>query len=97
MRITLRPFSIDPLRRIIPLRCTMESAASVRGAAMPPNTLAAAVVMTNDVHMLITPHKQVPTLLRRLKGSTAWEANKLLAGLGRLSGKSIATPSGVGR
>ena len=36
------------------------------------------VIMPNHVHMLIQPHVAVPTLMRWLKGSTAYAANKLL-------------------
>src|SRR5947199_545054 len=32
------------------------------------------VVMPNHVHLLITPHVEVPALLRRLKGTSAREA-----------------------
>src|SRR5438309_2015504 len=36
------------------------------------------VVMPNHVHLLITPQVEVPALLRRLKGTSAREGNKLL-------------------
>jgi len=40
-------------------------------------------VMPNHVHLLITPQVDVPALLRRLKGASAREANKLLGQTGR--------------
>ncbi len=36
------------------------------------------VVMPNHVHLLITPHADVSTVLRRLKGRTAHEATRIL-------------------
>src|SRR5947209_15456858 len=36
------------------------------------------VVMPNHVHLLITPQVEVPALLRRRKGTSARESNKLL-------------------
>ena len=41
------------------------------------------VVMPNHVHLLITPQVDVPALLRRLKGASARESNKLLGQTGR--------------
>src|SRR5437879_6162538 len=41
------------------------------------------VVMPNHVHLLITPQVEVPALLRRLKGTSARESNKLLGQTGR--------------
>lgn len=41
------------------------------------------VVMPNHVHLLITPQVDVPVLLRRLKGASARESNKLLGQTGR--------------
>jgi len=41
------------------------------------------VVMPNHVHLLITPQVAVPAMLRRLKGSSARECNKLLGQTGR--------------
>ena len=41
------------------------------------------VVMPNHVHLLITPQVEVPALLRRLKGASARESNKLLRQTGR--------------
>src|SRR5437763_3619322 len=41
------------------------------------------VVMPNHVHLLITPQVDVPALLRRLKGTSARESNKLLGQTGR--------------
>ena len=41
------------------------------------------VVMPNHVHFLITPQVEVPALLRRLKGISARESNKLLGQTGR--------------
>ena len=40
-------------------------------------------VMPNHVHLLITPRVEVPALLRRLKGISARESNKLLGQTGR--------------
>src|SRR5207302_2078306 len=45
--------------------------------------LQAWVVMPNHVHLLITPHVEVPALLRRRKGTSARESNKLLGQTGR--------------
>jgi putative transposase len=45
--------------------------------------LRAWVVMPNHVHLLITPQVEVPALLRRLKGASARESNKLLGQTGR--------------
>src|SRR6266567_565487 len=45
-------------------------------------SLHAWVVMPNHVHLLITPHLDVPMLLQKLKGSTARQANKLLGRTG---------------
>jgi putative DNA methylase len=36
------------------------------------------VIMPNHVHLLITPQSDVPTLMRRLKGSSARRANQIL-------------------
>ena len=47
------------------------------------NRLHAWVVMPNHVHLLITPWVEVPALLRRLKGTSARESNKLLGHTGR--------------
>lgn len=41
------------------------------------------VVMPNHVHLLMTPRVDVPSLLHRLKGVSAREANKLLGRTGR--------------
>ena len=41
------------------------------------------VVMPNHAHLLITPRVDVPILLRRLKGASAREANKLLGQTGQ--------------
>ncbi|MBZ5619465.1 MAG: transposase [Acidobacteriia bacterium] len=41
------------------------------------------VVMPNHVHLLITPRVDVPALLRRLKGASARESNKLLGRTGQ--------------
>jgi len=41
------------------------------------------VVMPNHVHLLITPQVEAPALLRRLKGASARESNKLLGLTGR--------------
>ena len=41
------------------------------------------VVMPNHVHLLFTPLIEVPTLLRRLKGSTAREANRQILRVGK--------------
>ncbi len=41
------------------------------------------VVMPNHVHLLITPQAGVPSLMRRLKGTSARESNKLLGQTGR--------------
>lgn len=41
------------------------------------------VVMPNHVHLLITPRVDVPALLRRLKGASAREGNKLLGRTGQ--------------
>ena len=41
------------------------------------------VVMPNHVHLLITPQVEVPALLRRVKGASARESNKLLGQTGR--------------
>jgi REP element-mobilizing transposase RayT len=40
--------------------------------------LGAYVVMPNHVHLLVTPRVAVPKLMRRLKGYTAREANRVL-------------------
>jgi REP element-mobilizing transposase RayT len=40
------------------------------------------VIMPNHVHVLFTPHVAPPLVLRRWKGSTAREANKLLCRTG---------------
>jgi REP element-mobilizing transposase RayT len=40
--------------------------------------LGAYVVMPNHVHVLVTPRVPVPELMRRLKGYTAREANRIL-------------------
>ncbi len=40
------------------------------------------VVMPNHVHLLITPQAEVSALLRRLKGASARESNKLLGANG---------------
>ena len=45
--------------------------------------LAAWVIMSNHVHLLISPTKPLPTITRWLKGSTAYQANKLLGRTGR--------------
>lgn len=36
------------------------------------------VIMPNHVHLLCTPHIELPNLMRRVKGPTAYRANKLL-------------------
>jgi len=41
-------------------------------------TLHAFVVLPNHVHLLITPHVEVPKLLRSLKGITTKQANQIL-------------------
>ncbi|MCU1261200.1 MAG: hypothetical protein JWO80_4085, partial [Bryobacterales bacterium] len=41
------------------------------------------VVMPNHVHLLLTPQEEVSRLLRKLKGATARQANKLLAQSGQ--------------
>jgi len=41
------------------------------------------VIMPNHVHMLITPHTDVSSFMRRLKGYTARQANKLLGQSGQ--------------
>ena len=41
------------------------------------------VVMPNHVHLLITPQVDVPALMRRLKGASARESNKVLGQTGR--------------
>ncbi len=41
------------------------------------------VVIPNHVHLLVTPQVEVPALLRRLKGTSARESNKLLRQTGR--------------
>jgi putative DNA methylase len=41
------------------------------------------VVMPNHVHLLITPQVDVSALLRRLKGASARECNRLLGQTGR--------------
>jgi REP element-mobilizing transposase RayT len=41
------------------------------------------VAMPNHVHLLITPQVEVSALLRRLKGASAREGNKLLGQTGR--------------
>jgi putative transposase len=40
------------------------------------------VVMANHVHILITPHKPVSTLMRSLKRFTARQANRILSTTG---------------
>ena len=40
------------------------------------------VVMPNHVHVLITPHSHLPTLMHALKGRTARKANQLLRRVG---------------
>jgi putative transposase len=54
----------------------------VKGAACD-YTLHAWVLMPNHVHLLITPWLDVPTLLRRLKGVSAQDCNKLLGRTGQ--------------
>ena len=46
-------------------------------------TLHAFVVMPNHVHLLLTPHVEVPKLLWSLKGITAKRANQILGFTGR--------------
>ena len=41
------------------------------------------VVMPNHAHLLVTPRVDVPLLLRRLKGVSARQANKLLGQTGQ--------------
>jgi REP element-mobilizing transposase RayT len=41
------------------------------------------VIMPNHVHLLITPWTDVSTLMRKLKGVTAHEANRQLHQVGR--------------
>jgi len=51
---------------------------SIMHCAMTDYDLHAWVIMPNHVHMLITPLTNVPAFLRRLKGFSARQANKLL-------------------
>jgi len=51
---------------------------SILHCAMVDYDLHAWVTMPNHVHMLITPLTNVPSFLRRLKGYSARQANKLL-------------------
>ena len=56
---------------------------SIRKSAGCDFVLHAWVFMPNHVHLLITPQIDVPTLLRKLKGGSAREANKLLGQKGQ--------------
>jgi len=51
--------------------------------------------MPNHVHVLLLPRVPPSRLLKSLKGSTAREANRLLAGLGSHSGGANLTTAGV--
>jgi len=55
----------------------------IRQGAVRDYELHAWVVMPNHAHLLITPRVDVPILLRRLKGASAREANKLLGQSGQ--------------
>jgi putative transposase len=56
---------------------------SLRKGAASDYSLHAWVVMPNHVHLLITPQIDVPVLIRKLKGATARESNKLLGRTGQ--------------
>ena len=56
---------------------------SIDKGAQDEYLLHAWVVMPNHVHLLITPQVEVAGLLRRLKGASARESNKLLGQTGR--------------
>ena len=56
---------------------------SIAKGAADDYLLHAWVVMPNHVHLLVTPQVDVPGLLRRLKGASARESNKLLGQMGR--------------
>jgi putative DNA methylase len=51
---------------------------SIQHCAQVDYDLHAWVIMPNHVHMLITPHTNVSSFMRRLKAYSAKEANKLL-------------------
>ena len=55
----------------------------IRQGADHDYELHAWVVMPNHAHLLITPRIDMPTLLRRLKGASAREANRLLGQTGQ--------------
>jgi putative DNA methylase len=55
---------------------------SILEGGLEDYALHAWVVMPNHVHLLMTPHTDVPALMRRLKGATAREANRLLSRAG---------------
>lgn len=52
-------------------------------SALEHYSLHAFVVMANHVHLLISPHAPLPTLMKSLKGITAKRANQMLARKGR--------------
>lgn len=54
-----------------------------RGAEMGFYELRAFVVMPNHVHILFHPHREVSRVLQWIKGSTAREANQVLARTGK--------------
>lgn len=51
---------------------------AIHRGAKEEYVLHAWVIMPNHVHLLITPHSDVPILMRSLKGSCARQANQLL-------------------
>jgi putative DNA methylase len=51
---------------------------SIQHCAVSDCDLHAWVIMPNHVHLLMTPHTNVSSLLRRLKGYSARQANQLL-------------------
>jgi REP element-mobilizing transposase RayT len=54
-----------------------------RGAATDMYDLAAFVIMSNHVHVLIRPHEDAVKVMKWLKGSTARSANLILGRTGR--------------
>jgi REP element-mobilizing transposase RayT len=55
----------------------------IRHCASADSDMHARVIMPNHVHLLITPHSNVSELLRRLKGYSARQANRLLGRRGQ--------------
>jgi hypothetical protein len=57
---------------------------SIQHCALADCDLHAWVIMPNHVHLLFTPHTNVSSLLRRLKGYSARQGNQLLGQTGQL-------------